>query len=66
MILCVNLAVGMITPPFGCCLFVACGVADIGLEAITKKILPFIGALISLISMHFLYNLDDNAQEKVK
>ena len=28
--------------------------------------LPFIGALISLISMHFLYNLDDNAQEKVK
>lgn len=28
--------------------------------------LPFIGALISLVSMHFLYNLDDNAQEKVK
>lgn len=28
--------------------------------------LPFIGALISLISMHFLYNLDDNAQEKAK
>ena len=28
--------------------------------------LPFIGALISLISMHFLYNLDDNAQEKIK
>ena len=51
MILCVNLAVGMITPPFGCCLFVACGVADIGLEAITKKILPFIGALIIVIAL---------------
>lgn len=51
MILCVNLAVGMITPPFGCCLFVACGVADIGLEAITKRILPFIAALIVVIAM---------------
>ena len=51
MILCVNLAVGMITPPFGCCLFVACGVADIGLEAITKRILPFIGALLVVIAL---------------
>ena len=51
MILCVNLAVGMITPPFGACLFVACGVADIGLGAITKKILPFIGALLVVIAL---------------
>ena len=51
MILCVNLAVGMVTPPFGACLFVACGVADIGLGAITRKILPFIGALIVVIAL---------------
>lgn len=51
MILCVNLAVGMVTPPFGACLFVACGVADIGLGAITKKILPFIGALLVVIAL---------------
>lgn len=51
MILCVNLAVGMVTPPFGACLFVACGVADTGLGAITKKILPFIAALLVVIAL---------------
>ncbi|MGI6028021.1 MAG: TRAP transporter large permease [Candidatus Heteroscillospira sp.] len=49
MIICVTLAVGMITPPFGCCLFVACGVADINLEAITKKVIPFIVALVVVV-----------------
>ena len=51
MILCVNLAVGFVTPPFGTCLFVACGVADTSLGAITKKILPFIGALIVVVAL---------------
>ena len=46
MIICVNLAVGQVTPPFGCNLFVACGTAGIGLEAISKKVVPFIIALI--------------------
>lgn len=49
MIICVGLAIGMITPPFGCCLFVACGVADITLEAITKKVIPFIIALVAVL-----------------
>lgn len=49
MIICVNLAVGQITPPFGCNLFVACGTAGIGLEAISKKIIPFIISLIVCI-----------------
>lgn len=48
-IMCVNLAVGMITPPFGCCLFVACGVANIKLERIVKEVLPFIGVLVIVI-----------------
>lgn len=51
MILCVNLAVGFVTPPFGTCLFVACGVADTSLGAITKKILPFIAALLIVVAM---------------
>lgn len=46
MIICVNLAVGQITPPFGCNLFMACGTAKIGLESISKKIIPFIIALL--------------------
>ncbi|NLZ92073.1 MAG: TRAP transporter large permease subunit, partial [Clostridiales bacterium] len=49
MIICVNLAVGMITPPFGACLFVACGVAKIKLEEIVKSSLPFIAALVIVI-----------------
>ena len=49
MIICVNLAVGQITPPFGCNLFVACGTAGIGLEAISKTIIPFIISLIVCI-----------------
>lgn len=49
MILCVNLAVGMITPPFGVCLFVACGVADLGLGRISKAIMPFLAALVAVI-----------------
>ena len=49
MIICVNLAVGQITPPFGCNLFVACGTAKIGLESISKKIIPFIIALLACV-----------------
>ena len=51
MIRCVNLAVGFVTPPFGTCLFVACGVADTSLGAITKKILPFIAALLVVVAL---------------
>ncbi|MDW7661917.1 MAG: TRAP transporter large permease [Bacillota bacterium] len=45
----VNLAVGMITPPVGLCLFVACNIAKIQLDALTKAIMPFLIALIILI-----------------
>ena len=37
-----NLAVGMVTPPLGVNLFVACGVQKITIEKITKAVLPFI------------------------
>ena len=46
MIICTNLAVGQVTPPFGCNLFVACGAAGVGLEGISKKVVPFIAALV--------------------
>ncbi len=46
LIICVNLAVGMITPPFGVCLFVACGIGKIKLEEVIKNILPFLIVLI--------------------
>jgi len=45
----VNLAVGMITPPVGLCLFVACNIANISLDKLTRSILPYLIALIILI-----------------
>jgi len=37
----INLAIGMATPPLGVCLFVACGIAKITLRQITLAIWPF-------------------------
>ncbi len=42
----VNLAVGMITPPVGLCMFVACNIANITLDDLTKSIMPFLLVLI--------------------
>jgi C4-dicarboxylate transporter DctM subunit len=45
----VNLAVGMITPPVGLCLFVACNISNMTLDAITKSVLPLLLVLIVCI-----------------
>ncbi|MBO8163601.1 MAG: TRAP transporter large permease [Brevibacillus sp.] len=41
MIMIVNLAIGMVTPPVGVNLFVACQIANIRLEQLSKALLPF-------------------------
>ena len=45
----INLAIGMATPPLGVCLFVACGIAKITLREITLAIWPFLIALIVVL-----------------
>lgn len=45
-IMVVNLAIGMITPPLGVNLFVSCGIGKISLERISKAVLPFLVAMI--------------------
>lgn len=42
-----TIVLGQITPPFGLCLFIACGIAKISLEKLTMAILPFL--IISII-----------------
>jgi tripartite ATP-independent transporter DctM subunit len=42
LIMVVNLAMGMITPPFGVNLFAACQVAGISLERIIPRLVPFV------------------------
>ncbi|QSQ08124.1 C4-dicarboxylate TRAP transporter large permease protein DctM [Koleobacter methoxysyntrophicus] len=46
LIIVVNLAIGMVTPPLGVCLFVGCGIANIKLEDITRAVWPFLIAMI--------------------
>ncbi|UFJ41409.1 TRAP transporter large permease [Brevibacillus humidisoli] len=41
MIMIINLAIGMVTPPVGVNLFVACQIANIKLEQLSKALLPF-------------------------
>ncbi|WP_028325132.1 TRAP transporter large permease [Desulfatirhabdium butyrativorans] len=42
----VNLAIGMLTPPLGICLFVSCSIAGVSLGEIAKSVAPFVGAAI--------------------
>ena len=44
-----NLVIGLITPPLGVCLFIACSIAKITLEQIVKAILPFLIAVIAIL-----------------
>jgi C4-dicarboxylate transporter, DctM subunit len=46
LIMVVNLALGMITPPFGVNLFAACSVAKISLDRIIPSLLPFVGLIL--------------------
>ena len=45
----VNLALGMITPPFGVNLFAACTVARISLDQIVLRLLPFVGVIVACL-----------------
>jgi C4-dicarboxylate transporter DctM subunit len=49
MIMIVNLALGMITPPFGVNLFAACTVAKISLDHIIPRLLPFVGVILACL-----------------
>ena len=48
-IMVVNLALGMITPPFGVNLFAACTVARISLERIVTQLLPFVLVVLACL-----------------
>jgi C4-dicarboxylate transporter DctM subunit len=46
LIMIVNLAVGMVTPPVGVNLFIACGIARISMEQLMRPLAIFLGVLI--------------------
>lgn len=49
LIMVVNLALGMITPPFGVNLFAACTVARISLDRIVKDLIPFVLVILACL-----------------
>ncbi|MFC5499176.1 TRAP transporter large permease [Caenimonas terrae] len=49
LIMVVNLALGMITPPFGVNLFAACTVARISLDRIIKDLIPFVLVILGCL-----------------
>jgi tripartite ATP-independent transporter DctM subunit len=51
MIMIVNLALGMITPPFGVNLFAACTVARISLDRIVPHLLPFVLVILGCLAV---------------
>jgi C4-dicarboxylate transporter, DctM subunit len=48
-IMVVNLALGMITPPFGVNLFAACTVARISLDRIITQLVPFVLVILACL-----------------
>ena len=49
LIMVVNLALGMITPPFGVNLFAACTVARISLDRMVKDLIPFVLVIVACL-----------------
>lgn len=50
-IMVVNLALGMVTPPFGVNLFAACAVANIPIERLVRPLLPFVGVVVACLML---------------
>jgi C4-dicarboxylate transporter, DctM subunit len=47
----INLAMGMITPPFGVNLFAACTIARISIDQIIGRLVPFIVVIFCCLMM---------------
>jgi tripartite ATP-independent transporter DctM subunit len=45
----VNLAVGMLTPPVGICLFVSCGISGLPLGQVSRAVMPFLAIAIAAL-----------------
>ena len=51
LILTLNLTIGLVTPPYGCNLFVAAAVANIKMESMLRNLWPFLLALVAVLML---------------
>ena len=49
LVMVLNIAVGLLTPPLGVCLFVVCGVTGISLGQIIRSVLPFLALELAVL-----------------
>lgn len=54
-IMCINLGIGLITPPVGTVLYVASGVANIKLEKLVTSLIPFLLTLLMVLVILILF-----------
>ena len=45
------LAIGLVTPPVGVCLFVACGISGTPLLQGSKAVLPYLAAILAVLAL---------------
>ena len=50
-IMVVNLAIGLFTPPVGVCLFVSCGIAKCSIASVVKAFIPFFLAMLVVLML---------------
>lgn len=48
-VMCLNLVLGLVTPPLGACLFTVCSIGKLQIEEVVKPLLPMIGALLVVL-----------------
>ena len=54
-VLVVNIAIGMVTPPVGCNLYVACGISGIEVKDIIRPVVPYIiASTIALLIITYI------------
>lgn len=51
----IGLMIGIITPPFGICLFVVAGVAELPVKAVTKEAIKYIPAMLVTLLLVILF-----------
>lgn len=50
-IVCVNLVIGMGTPPVGLCLFIVCAIGKVSLEAVSRAALPMLAIWLGVLML---------------
>lgn len=54
-IMSINLGIGLITPPVGTVLYVACGVANVKLEQLVRDLVPFLLTLLGVLVLLIVF-----------